>query len=222
MHALFPRRVGLCLIIGLALFGPGCASSQLPPSQAADHECPCKKSGQREVRETDSSLIGMWQGFWSLKGSVETERFLFLQDGRWGWLATEETLKQPNPAEGSSADKGAEVRVRPVQRSGRWEIERGVIALTELQRKEIIGCEKSVATERPCESGLQCDRCNPEYRIVQNDVPVVERLTIGECPANREAEQLDSEYLCRMIDGRIFWKKTLPTERERDNFLIGK
>ncbi|MBN1652160.1 MAG: hypothetical protein JXA30_00110 [Deltaproteobacteria bacterium] len=153
-------------------------------------------------------MVGVWQGFWSLKGRVETDRFLFLDDGRWGWLATVK-----------SDESG---RYSLIQRSGRWEAREGVVELTELQRKEILGCKERSWPVRSCETSGDCEGCDGGYRIVHHDRPLVERISIGECPQNREAERLDNQYTCLSIGGRIFWRKAVPEKREQDRFIYGR
>ena len=163
------------------------------------------KERQGEGCRTDSRLVGIWQGFWSLKGGVATDRFLFLEDGRWGWLATANS----NPTN----------TVQPVQRSGRWEMKEGVVVLSELQRKEIVGCEQGLSSDQTCEGGSDCEPCNAEYRVVRHQTPVIERLSIGKCPDNREAKKLDRAYTCLSIGERVFWRKAVPAKREQDRFF---
>jgi hypothetical protein len=152
--------------------------------------------------------VGVWQGFWSLKGRVATERFLFLDDGHWGWL--------------DATDESEAMTARPVQRSGRWDIEEGVVVLAELQRKEIVGCEHGSSSGPPCDDSLDCERCGRAYRIVRHNTPIVERLIIGECPENEEAKALDREYTCSTIGGRVFWRKAVPAKSEQERFINGE
>jgi hypothetical protein len=39
---------------------------------------------------------------------------------------------------------------------------------------------------------------------------VLERLALGECPPNREAEQLDDSYRCLSIGNQAFWRRDQP------------
>ncbi len=205
MKVPFLPKAGFCLIVALSLTDIGCVSSPAPVSPKTKNPT---VNHQKEHRSVGGQLVGIWQGFWSLKGRVATDRFLFLEDGRWGWLATTDT-KVANT-------------IRPVQRSGRWEMGEDVIVLTELRRKEFVGCKRDSSSDQTCENTSDCEPCSAEYRVIRHDTPVVERLTIGECPDNQEAKMLDQEYTCLSFGERVFWRKATPTKRERDRFFEGE
>jgi hypothetical protein len=38
---------------------------------------------------------------------------------------------------------------------------------------------------------------------------VVKELVLGECPPNREAENMDAGYLCRSMGGQAFWRRPI-------------
>lgn len=205
----FLPKMEFFFTVALLLMNMSCASS---PAHVSPKTRNPPVNGRKVSIDDDSRndfpLVGMWQGFWSLKGKVETDRFLFLEDGRWGWLAT--------------ASTNATNTVQPVQRSGLWEMDEGIVVLTELQRKEIIGCKPESSSGQSCKDEQRCEPCSPEYRIVRHDTPVIERLAVDECPDNREAKTLDREYTCLSIGERIFWRKTLPVKREQDHFFEGQ
>lgn len=195
-------KVGFCLTVALFWLDTGCASTPARISRPTKNPPINSREAQDSVDKSVSDLVGIWQGFWSLKGKVATDQYLFLQDGRWGWLATADTKV-----------------TKPVQRSGRWEMADGIVVLTELQRKERVACERDSSSVQTCEEESACKPCSAEYRSVQHNTPLVERLVIGECPDNREAIALDREYTCLTIGERIFWRKALPTKSEQDRFF---
>jgi len=205
----FLPKVGFFFTVALLPMSMSCAST---PAHVSPGTRNPTVNGRKQPSDDDSrdgfTLVGIWQGFWSLKGKVETDRFLFLEDGRWGWLAT--------------ANTNATNTLQPVQRSGRWEMEEGIVVLTELQRKEIIGCKRESPSVRSCEDEQRCEPCSPEYRIVRHDTPVIERLAVGKCPDNQEAKTLDREYTCLSIGERVFWRKAIPVKREQDGFFTGE
>lgn len=99
-----------------------------------------------------------------------------------------------------------------VQRSGKWSVQGNLIAMQEVQRKEITGClDKKAATgkkgkNKRSEPGLNECR-EPEFSVVVNDAPTVNRVSVEECPENQEAKKMDANYICLSIAGKVFWRQ---------------
>jgi hypothetical protein len=71
---------------------------------------------------------------------------------------------------------------------GKWALQPNAILL------EVAGQEHGSTCQ-----GVACT-ATPEAHVV-------ERLSIGACPPDREAQVLDSSYHCVSIDGRAFWRR---------------
>lgn len=154
-------------------------------------------------KEVDSSLVGLWRGYWSLKGGeVNTDKILFLADGRWGWIALHKN------------------EIGPIQRSGKWSVQGETVLLAETQRVEVVGCDETDTTDKSCQDKGKCQCRKPKYRVIQRDEPFIERLPMGECPLNNEAERLDRNYNCRSFSGRAFWRRSVPKDSEQVRFFI--
>jgi len=154
-------------------------------------------------------LVGIWHGYWSpSKGNVETERYLFLSDGRWGWLATRKQV--------SCLEQGVS------QKSGRWSLQGDQLALTELERQQITGCkeEKPPEGESQKKAASRIESCHqPEIKVTRNQPAVVETLSIGQCPPNQEAQEQDRSYTCLSIGGRAFWRQAGSENADQRAFL---
>ncbi len=82
---------------------PLAAVARMPPAPAAPPPAPA----------APPELHGFWAEYWALQGRAETQRYVFLADARFGWLAPQrDTPKQD-----------------PVQRSGRFSIVAGDLVL---------------------------------------------------------------------------------------------
>jgi hypothetical protein len=186
-------------------------------------QCPCEATtsaatttcgAERATQPTPQSadVVGIWGGYWSpSNGKVETERYLFSKDGRWGWLAT-------NKEEGC-LERGV------AQRSGRWSMQGDQLVLEEHQRKEIAGCKDSRAQgidkvrDKAAAGPLVCRE--PALNEVRNTTALVERVAVGQCPPNREAEQQDKSYACLSIGGKAFWRHP-QRETEDEALFLGE
>ena len=79
-----------------------------------------------------------------------------------------------------------------VARSGRWSVEGHVIALEVQEEREFVDCECKVK----------------KTRSTRLDPPRAERLEFAECPDNEEARSVDTNYACRYLGGRAFWRRS--------------
>jgi hypothetical protein len=176
--------------LGLAAYGCGSA----PAAGAAEVKTGAFESPEPAPKrgEVDPVMVGLWRGYWSPKGCARTERYLLLADGRWQWNDYGQSE--------AAASTGA------VERSGRWWVADGKLVLEELYYQPPAGCGKEpVAGETSsCKEG--------EGGMVARQPPLVRELELGECPSNREAEAVDSSYLCRSIGGQAFWRHPIPAE----------
>lgn len=191
------KFIGTYLSIAVAPWVVSCATRC--PCQAAPTAAATASGAENTAQPTAQpvDVVGFWRGYWSpSNGTVETEGYLFLQDGRWGWLATD--------TEVGCLERGV------AQRSGRWSLQGGRLVLEELQRKEISGCKDSPSPKvdkdgDKAAAGPPACR-EPELNAVRNATARVERVAVGQCPPNQEAEQQDKSYACLSIGGKAFWR----------------
>jgi hypothetical protein len=189
-------------IIAVLAIAAGCGSS---PAPAADTAASAGVQHDTNPGEVDPALVGCWRGYWSPRGDADTERHLFLSDGRWAWIALKEAV------EGGHSSVA--------RRSGRWGVREGVITLVEHQRKERAGCADPDDANQSCPEGQKCPCDEIGFRIVKHDAPIVKQLSLDECPPNREAEQLDASYTCRSVDGQAFWRHAAPEDVDQKVFF---
>jgi hypothetical protein len=124
---------------------------------------------------------GVWAEYWALEGVADTQRYVFTEDGRFGWLAPARTTPPMDP----------------VQRSGTFRVE------TRQGRPFLV---LEVARERfaACQGG--CANAG-EARVVTHAAPLVLQYEVDECPPNDEAQVLDGAYVCRSVGGQAFWRR---------------
>jgi hypothetical protein len=140
-----------------------------------------------------SELSGVWAEYWAVNGGADTQRYLFLEDGRFAWLAAAQAA--PNA---------------PIQKQGTFALEQsGASAVLVLR----------VSAERFAACSLQCAHHDEGPRRVEHVSPIIERYEIGECAPNLEAQALDSRYACRAIGGRAFWRRASTQHQDAEGFL---
>jgi len=135
---------------------------------------------------------GIWAEYWAVNGGVDTQRYLFREDGRFEWRAP--TQAPPNTA---------------LYKSGTFQLEESVGASTLVL---------NVTVESFAACSAQCSHHDDGPRRVQHASPIVERHEIGECAPNLEAQALDAHYACRAIGGHAFWRRTAPQAKELADF----
>ncbi len=167
VHLFVSLALGACISTAAPQAGSPAKSTELAQGAAA-HLAP-------------ADLHGVWAEYWALEGVADTQRYVFTEDGRFGWLAPERTTPP----------------VEPVQRSGTFRIE------TVEERPFLV---LDVARERfaACKGG--CANAD-EARVVTHVSPLVLKYEIGECPPNDEAQVLDGAYVCRSVGGQAFWRR---------------
>jgi len=174
------RSLFLWLGLFLMVVG-GCAASQSQPAvSAATTPVAATPPGQ---------LQGFWAEYWARAGQAETQRYVFLADGRFGWLAPLRDVPRQDP----------------LQRSGSYSIE-GNLLLLDVSRERFAACTAGCA-----QAG--------EAKVVEHAEPLRISLELGDCPANEEAAQLDASYQCRSIGGRAFWLRAAPDEEAAAPFF---
>ena len=163
-------------LLGLLLVG-ACAASQ---PQAAEPTAAASSA----AAPTAADIQGFWAQYWAREGEAETQRYVFLQDGRFGWLAPQRDVPPQDP----------------LQRSGTYVVDGQGLTL-------------HVTRERfaPCTGGC-ADAGQP--RIVEHATPMTMTFELGECPPNDEAAQLDASYQCRSIGGHAFWRRAAPDAQD--------
>jgi hypothetical protein len=128
------------------------AESSAPPATAT--ATATATSGDEDQANVDA-LLGFWAEYWAVVGEAQTQRYLFLPDGRYGWLAAP---GDPQPV---------------LRRSGRWAFEQDVLVLSETARLERACAEtpcdqapRAVANDAPVEQRLELGDCpdNAEAR----------------------------------------------------------
>jgi hypothetical protein len=162
------------LALCLAACAPAAANTA-PPLTAAT------PAAQPEAHARSASeLQGMWVEYWAVSGQLDTQRYVFLEDGTFSWIA-------PHDFKGRTA----------MRKLGHYQLE-GNALLLQVSTEEFAPCATcSAEAER-------------ESKRVEHATPLVERYELGECAPNVEAQALDQHYACMAIDGRAFWRRPLP------------
>jgi hypothetical protein len=202
-----------------ALLNAGCGGAPCrcgEPASSASTAASTASTGDRSanaIQASNINLVGVWRGYWSpSKGKVETERYLFLSDGRWGWLAMGKDL--------GCMERGI------AQRSGTWSFRGEKLVLEERERREVVGCKDARPTpseKSPMAGGANATTCSePELSAVRHTEAVVETVPIGQCPPNQEAETQDQSYTCVSIAGKAFWRQAEPENVDKEAFLGDK
>jgi hypothetical protein len=136
--------------------------------------------------------VGVWAEYWAVNGGADTQRYLFLDGGRFAWRAPAQAA--PNTV---------------LQKSGTFSVEpksgASVLVL-------------SVTQERFAPCSAQCSQHDRGPRRVEHPTPIIERLEIGECAPNLEAQALDAHYACRALGGRTFWRRATPLAKDLADF----
>ena len=176
MHRLFAWFALSCspVIVGCAASQPKVESSTVVQQSAA---------------VTAHDLQGFWAEYWARQGKAETQRYVFLSDGRFGWLAPLRDVPKQEP----------------LQRSGHYTVEGNLLVL-------------QVTHERFPACGEGCTTAGGE-RVVEHSAPLRITLEIGDCPPNEEAAQLDPGYHCTSIGGRAFWRRPAPDAQDAEPFF---
>jgi hypothetical protein len=78
---------------------------------------------------------------------------------------------------------------RMLRRWGRYSVQNTQLVLATEGHEERFGCEGSAVCRVLHEPALE------------------ERFTLGECPPNEEAREIDPRYTCVAVEGRAFWRK---------------
>lgn len=188
--------LSFCLLIGCA--GSPARNSQAPSPSSSEPASPRQAEAVASPTPaaaplTAAALHGVWAEYWSTAGDADTRRYVFLSDGRFGWLAPERTT----PA------------VQPLRRSGTYRIETvdgASMLVIETRSERFAACTGGCANAG-------------EARQVEHDAPLVERYEIGECPPNQEAQRLDASYECRSFGGRAFWRRSSAPDAEASAFF---
>jgi hypothetical protein len=202
--------VWICSLTLLAPLAPACTR---PCSCASEQAAATPTAGgENSVRPGNNAidLVGLWRGYWSpARGSVETERYLFLPDGRWGWLAMSKEV--------NCLERGV------TQRAGRWSLQGDRLVLEEKRRKEITGCKEnaSFGSDKGINrGGVDSAICRePEVRSVSDAQASIENIAVGQCPPNQEAEEQDTGYACLSIGGKAFWRYHGREKVDEETFL---
>lgn len=167
-----PLKARAAMALCLAACAPAAANSAPPPTAASVAAQPPPRSA--------SDLQGMWVEYWAVSGQLDTQRYVFLEDGTFSWIA-------PHDFAGRTA----------ARKLGRYQLEGNALVL-QVGTEEFAACATcSAEAER-------------EIKRVEHATPLVERYELGECAPNIEAQALDQHYACMAIDGRAFWRRPLP------------
>jgi hypothetical protein len=157
---------------------PSCAAHAPPPIAAS------RPPSAAEARRPTGALHGLWVEYWAKGGKADTQRYVFLPDGRFAWQAPD----QEAPPQ------------RAVRKAGHFELHgQGVSEALVLY----VSLEEFAACSAPCA------QASAGLRQVEHSPPLVEQYELGECAPNQEAEAQDAHYACRAIDGRAFWRQPL-------------
>jgi hypothetical protein len=157
------------LALCLAACAPAAANTAPPLTAAAAPE-PRSAAG----------LQGMWVEYWAVSGELDTQRYVFLEDGNFSWIA-------PRAFSGRTATR----------KLGRFELQANALVL-QVSTEEFAPCTTCSAT------------AEHEPKRVEHASPLVERYELGDCAPNVEAQAIDRHYACVAIDGRAFWRRPLP------------
>lgn len=149
-----------------------CACSTPPPLTAA--------SAPAQPRPSSAQLQGLWVEYWAVNGDLDTQRYMFLDDGNFTWLA-------PRTFAGRSA----------MRKLGQFQLQANTLVL-QVNTEEFAPCPTCGAAAAI------------ESKRIEHASPMVERYELGECAPNIEAQAIDQHYACMAIDGRAFWRRPLP------------
>ena len=156
-----------------SLFGCSSASTNTaPPLTAA--------SAPAQRAPSSAELQGLWVEYWAVNGDLDTQRYIFLEDGNFTWLA-------PSTFAGRSA----------MRKLGHFQLQANTLVL-QVDTEEFAPCPTCGAAAAT------------ESKRVEHSTPLVERYELGECAPNVEAQAIDQRYACMAIDGRAFWRRPLP------------
>ena len=159
-----------------ALLGLSLAACAAPAAQQASSVPEPAKPGAA----AKSDLFGAWAEYWSVQGAADTQRYVFLEDGRFAWLAPARTAPSA-----------------PIQKTGTFELEHSGAG-------DVLVLRVAAESFAPCSE--RCSHHDEGPRHVAHASPLTERYEIGECAPNQEAQAVDTEYACRAIGGRAFWR----------------
>lgn len=136
-----------------------------------------------------ADLQGFWAQYWARAGEAETQRYVFLPDGRFGWLAPLRDAPAQDPRE----------------RAGTYSIEADQLVLM-VAHERFAGCTGA------------CPDAG-EDKVVDHAEPMRITLDLGDCPPNDEAAQLDSGYRCLSIGGHAFWLRAAPGAQDSEPYF---
>jgi hypothetical protein len=105
-------------------------------------------------------VAGFWAEYWAPEGRAETQRYVFFEDGHFGWLAP----LRDTP------------KVDPIQRAGHFVIEGSSLVLTVERQRFADGRSEELAT--PVRMSLEIGECPPNQEAQAVDAAYV-CLSIG-------------------------------------------
>lgn len=138
-------------------------------------------------------MEGAWVQYWAPSGQADTQRYVFSADGRFTWTAAAGKDAQTPPP--SAASKAGQFELE--QQGSVW------VLLMRVQTEAFAGCSEG------------CGDASP--RLVQHEQALIERLELGECAHNDEAQALDAAYACVAIGGHAFWRRPALAETVADS-----
>jgi hypothetical protein len=124
-----PCSQSLCFLWLLSMAGCAAGSATTEPNASAANAEPTQGA---EPVCTLEDVQGTWAEYWAPAGRVETERYAFLADGRFGWLA---------PKQGRAADELA-------QRSGQYVVDGHDLVLRIDRERPMQGTSAAVSPVR--------------------------------------------------------------------------
>jgi hypothetical protein len=142
-----------------------------------------KPVAQAAAISSTRDLAGVWVEYWAPTGKADSQRFVFLPDGRFAWQAA---LSGQPPAAG------------PARKAGHFQVER-------------TGHDASLVLSVSSDEQRACAPCadgDTAVRRVDYAPERLERYELGECAPNVEAQALDASYACLSIAGRAFWRQS--------------
>lgn len=157
---------------------PAAAAAQTQPAPSEPAAQPALTSSAVTLTPTPEQLTGAWTQYWSPAGHADTQRYLFLADGRFSWGAP------VHPA----------APMAPVEQSGHYRIEAGAVVL-EVEHESFPGCSTCAAAQAAAP------------RTVEHSPAMQLQVELTACPPNEEAEHLDSGYACLGMGGHAFWRQ---------------
>lgn len=160
-------------------------SCRLPAAQAQ----PAAQLAAAGAQLSPAELVGAWTQYWAPCGRADTQRYVFLPDGRFGWRAPQ----------GTASLQG------PLQQSGRYNVQDGTLVL-QVERERFAACSSGCA-----------NRTQP--RIVEHAPALSLSVELGACPQNAEAEHVDAAYRCFGLAGHAFWRHELPSAADTQPFF---